>query len=347
MNNYSTPMKEQEKPPLEEGSLSNGEQAESRKQEPGTPAQHNQPFPPMTPTFFGTPQSPSTWPSYYPGTPPPWAAPPSRRSSPWPWFILAMALLFMLVFGGALFVLGGIGLNVAGYTNSVTDTRNFTMATNPTLVLNNDTGSMHVRGLSGSNQIAIQTTRHSGPWGNVNDITVSYTQNSAANTLTVNVSRTNPGGWFNGMGVDFDITVPSTAALQLKTNTGSIDVNGVSGELVLTSNTGSVSASNGAASGHTQLKTNTGSVTFNGSIGTTGTYQFETNTGSINVTLPAESAFHVTAATDTGTITTNFVGVTVQHRQVVGADAQGDVGTSPQAEVSMRTNTGSINLFQR
>jgi len=95
------------------------------------------------------------------------------------------------------------------------------------------------------------------------------------------------------------------------------------------------------------LITNTGSITFNGSIGESGTYQFQTNTGSVNVTLPGGSVFHVDASTDTGSINTTFPGVTVQQHQFVGADVHSDVGNAPQATISLRTNTGTINLYQR
>jgi hypothetical protein len=176
---------------------------------------------------------------------------------------------------------------------------------------------------------------------------VSYSQNTEANTVTVNVERTSRFNSFGSTSVDFDVTVPSAATLQLKTNTGSIDVTGVSGHMVLVSNTGSIEARDGKLSGTSQLMTNTGSITFNGSIDRSGSYQFITNTGSVDVTLPTESVFHVDASTDTGSINTNFAGVMVQPHQFTGADAHGDVGSSPQATVSLRTNTGSINLFQR
>jgi DUF4097 and DUF4098 domain-containing protein YvlB len=78
-----------------------------------------------------------------------------------------------------------------------------------------------------------------------------------------------------------------------------------------------------------------------------GTYTFTTDTGSVNVTLPAQSVFHVDASTSTGSINTNFPGVIVQHHQVTGADAHGDVGAAPQATLTLSTSTGSINLYQR
>lgn len=116
--------------------------------------------------------------------------------------------------------------------------------------------------------------------------------------------------------------------------------------MALSSNTGSVEVSGGTVRGDTALITNTGSVTFNGAIEQSGIYTFTTDTGSVNVTLPAESVFHVDASTDTGSINTNFPGIVVQHRQVVGSDAHGDVGSSPQATITLRTSTGSINLYQ-
>jgi DUF4097 and DUF4098 domain-containing protein YvlB len=220
------------------------------------------------------------------------------------------------------------------------ETRHFEVAANPTLILNNDTGSIHVRAGPSGNEVFIQATKHSGLWGSPNTIRVSYTQNTEANTVTVNVER--QSHFFEWDRVDFDVTIPSPATLQLKTATGSIDVRGVSGEMVLLCNSGSIEASDGTVSGQTQLVTHTGSVTFTGAIDRSGSYRFETTSGSVKVTLPSESVFHVEASAMTGSIHTNFPGVTVQHRHTAG-----DVGSSPQETISLRTVTGSIKLYQR
>jgi hypothetical protein len=116
--------------------------------------------------------------------------------------------------------------------------------------------------------------------------------------------------------------------------------------MTVRSNTGSVEVRDGTLGSGSLLNTNTGSITFNGSIGQTGSYQFSTNTGSINVTLPAGSSFHFDATTDTGSITSDFPGVIVQHQNFTGAAAHSDVGSEPQAIVTMSTNTGSINLHE-
>jgi hypothetical protein len=118
------------------------------------------------------------------------------------------------------------------------ETRHFEVAANPTLILNNDTGSIHVRAGPSGNEVFIQVTKHSGLWGSPNDIRVIYTQNTEANTITVNVDR--QSHFFDWGKVNFDVTIPSAATLQLKTATGSIDVSGVSGEMVLSCNSGSI-----------------------------------------------------------------------------------------------------------
>lgn len=293
--------------------------------------------PPYTPYYVR--------PGYYPG--PGWQpvyGPPPRRHSPWPWIILAVVLI--LAFTGVLSMFAAIGYNFAGYTSSSPETRYFTVTANPTVVINNDIGSIQVRaGGTGSN-ITVLATKHAAFGGNVNDVQVSYNQAIEANTITINVDRTTNANFFNSPSVDFDVTVPSNAALELKTNTGGINVFGVAGRMSLTSNTGSVDVSDGVLTSSSTLNSNTGSITFNGSIGKTGAYQFTTNTGSVNVTLPANSVFHVDATTDTGSITSDFPGVTVNHPNFTGAVAHGDVGSSPQAMVTLRTNTGSINVHQ-
>ena len=297
------------------------------------------------------PAQPPVWMGYAPDAPPSWAWQPGRypaysqrRPSRWPWIVLTLFLLFLLISGGMVVLFGVFGFT--GYANSATEMQTFTMNIYPKLVLNNDIGSIHVRATSSGNVITVQATKHSSSWTNLNDIQMSYAQNTATNTVTVNVDRLNTPTFFTALNVDFDVTVPSAAALQLKTNTGSINVSGVSGQMELSSNTGSLEVNDGTVGGNTELTTNTGSVTFNGTIEQSGIYTFTTDTGSVNVTLPAESVFHVDASAATGSINTNFPGVVVQHRQLVGSDAHGDVGASPQATISLRTSTGSINLYQ-
>src|SRR6266496_1611274 len=226
---------------------------------------------------------PGQQPVYGPYYGPPYA-PPHRRHIVWPWIVLAVFLTLTFTWLGGL-AFGTIGFNFSGYPNSVTEIpRHFAVSATPTVVINNDIGSIHVQSGGTGSDVTIQATKHAGAGNNVNDVQVSYDQNSADNTITVNVERTTGFNFFNSPSVDFVVTVPSSAALELKTNTGGLDVSGVSGRMSLRSNTGSVGMRDGVLTASSILQSNTGSITFNGSISQTGSYQFMTNTGSVNVT---------------------------------------------------------------
>lgn len=351
MSEQEIPVKEQALPVSEEGVTGTEERTpEEYAQQAIPPPKYEQVWPTTPPPFKPYAQSPYTWPMYADGVGPQWSrgGPYAsltymRRRSHWPWIVLVIVLLLVFLTGGAFFLVSSLGYTSGSTT---TTTQHYTVSANPTIVLNNDTGRVHVRAGTSSSDVTIQSTKHTNWWGNASDVNVTYAQDMANNTVTVNVERPNTVSSFTSTSVDFDLTVPSTAAMQLKTNTGSLDVSGVSGQLVLTSNTGSVQASGVTLSANSQLLTNTGSVTFTGSLSQTGTYQFQTNTGSVNVTIPGSSVFHVDASTDTGSINTNFPGVVVERHQFTGADAHGDVGSTPQATITLRTNTGSINLYQ-
>ena len=285
-----------------------------------------------------------------PGAYPPWQTgyrPPRKSLGRNPWFWIGLSLLLVLLLaGGVTALVVALGSNLGGYTGHIATTHTYTVSDQPRLVINNDIGNLQVRASSAARTISIQETKYIGVGTDQNDLVIGYSQDTANNTVTVNVTRTSTFNLFNAPRADFDVTVPATSDLSLKTNTGTIDVSGISGQLVLSSNTGSVRASSGTLSGSSMLTSNTGLVTFNGSIAASGSYTFQTNTGTVNVSLPGETAFRVDATTDTGSISTNFPGLTVDHPNPMGAQVHGSVGTSPTAILLLKTNTGSITLNQ-
>lgn len=267
---------------------------------------------------------------------------PRKRRRRWPWVVGCLIVLLVLL---AVLGLGVVGLGYVFHLGpSTTTTRHFTVGTHPTIVINNDVGTILVHTGGIASVVTIAETRSGTLFGgSPNNVQVSYAQSNGGNIISVNVNRPGGSSFFNSSSVDFDVSAPNTADLQLKTSTGSVNVNGISGQMSLSSNTGSVSATQVNLTGSSTLKTNTGSVDFSGTIGTTGTYQFESNTGSVNVTLPRSASFHLNAKTDTGSFNTDFPGIHVQHN-TVGSSASSDVGTSPGASLILTTNTGSINL---
>ncbi|MFL5655382.1 MAG: DUF4097 family beta strand repeat-containing protein [Ktedonobacteraceae bacterium] len=267
-----------------------------------------------------------------------------RRRGPRGCIIALVTVLIILCLSGIGigFGIAGIGYSFPRFGPGVTEARSFTVGTSPHLIINDPVGAIHVHTGTTNNQVSIQATKQStGIGGNPSDIHVSYNESSDNNTITVNVDY---GPSFMGFkSVDFNISVPGASDLNVNTNTGSIDVSGINGQMSLTSNTGSINATQDDLTSSSTLKTDTGSVTFDGKIASTGSYQFLTNTGSVNVTLPGDTSFHVDASTDTGSVNSNFPGVSpIKHD--IGSEVHADVGNSPSATLMLKTNTGSINL---
>jgi len=255
-----------------------------------------------------------------------------------------IALVVLLLCSGLAIagtILGFVGI----FRHSVTDpVKTYQVASNPRLILNDNAGSVTINSGSQSS-IAVQTTRYSSFIGNINDVKVQESLDSANNTLTVTVNQPGAQNFFNVSGVDFTITLPNSANLQITTNAGSIHVSGVSGTMSLNTNAGSISVTGAALSDSSTFKTDAGSIDFSGSIGASGIYDFETNAGSLTVTLPSTPGFHLNASTDAGSITTSFP-TTVNHNGA-GASINGDVGTTPQSTLTLKTNAGSITLNER
>lgn len=259
-----------------------------------------------------------------------------------------IAFVTVLVLFSLLAAVGGFVFYRFGSTAfgpGVTENHTYQVSTtsSPTLVINDPVGTVHVHS-SKSSTVSIQATKRTeGFGGNPNNIHVIYNDNTQTNTITVTVDN---GPRFLGVPlVDFNITVPDAANLNLKSDTGSIDVTGVTGQMSLQSNTGSITAEQDNLTTSSQLTTDTGSVTFNGTLAQNSSYVFSTNTGSVHVTLPADSTFHVDAKTDTGSFHSDFPGLNPD-KSGVGNEVHGDVGNSPNTNLTLTTNTGSIDLNQ-
>ena len=236
---------------------------------------------------------------------------------------------------------GGIPSGLRNVATISSETHTYAVSAIPRLVINDNTGTVTIHTGGSGSQVTIQATKHFQSFGSAP--TVKYGQDG--NTINATVKNQNESFLnFGTNNVDFNVTIPTNADLDVHTDTGTINVTGVSGTMSLITDTGSITANQDTLSGPSTLKTDTGSVTFAGSIGTSGSYQFSTDTGSVNATLPANSSFHMEASTDTGSINSDFSGVNVQKQDVTGSTARGDVGSNPGATLTLKTNTGSINL---
>lgn len=224
--------------------------------------------------------------------------------------------------------------------------RRFSVREHPRIVVDNDFGSIHVRGEGQGNEVSIQATQRN--WLLLGETAapaqIHYEQNNDDNSVTITVERSGAG--LSVTEVILNITIPWYTDLNLSTKAGSVDVITVTGQMSLHTNAGSINVQQSTLAGNSSVQTNAGSVSFEGAIDPQGVYQLMTNTGSVHVVLPGNTAFHVDARTDIGSITTNVPGVLVTRLNYLNSEAHGDVGNPPRGSITLRSNLGSIYLQQ-
>lgn len=147
-------------------------------------------------------------------------------------------------------------------------------------------------------------------------------------------------------GGTFDITVPALTDLKVDTNSWGLQVEGVTGQMILTTNSGALTVSNCHLSGPSLLRSNGGAITFQSTLDPGGIAQFDNNSGPITVNLPQSANVHLDAAATNGTITSNISQASVQPSGS-GAELHTDLGAAPRAILSLFNNQGTITINEQ
>jgi hypothetical protein len=293
----------------------------------------------------------------------------SMAQSPRGWRALAGAAGF----AGVLAVLVALQSPVTpGPVQIAPDTKVFSVSSQPTLVFDHSIGSVHI--VPGpDHQVSIKETDN----GETDAITANYAQHGDTITVTVDIQT----GLFQDTWVDFDVSAPKNAGLKttlatgtltasdlsgpialsgtngsiwatnltgsinLQTQSGSINLTNVSGQVSAATQNGTITTTATQLAGHSTVRAENGTINFHGTLSRTGHALFQNGNGAVGLTLPATSAFAVSATTASGSINTDFPGVTVSH-QSGGSEAHGTVGASPRGQLTIRTAGGSIDLHQ-
>lgn len=265
---------------------------------------------------------------------------PTRRRSFGPLFWIIGILIIIALMGGGMqwrYSDGGRDFSTIPMSKhrsfmQMGPVQTFSVGIHPTIVVNYPNGDIHV---------------HSG--GNVNTVAVQVTGMGAD---APNIQQDNNGSLIiTGANSDefahtnIDITVANEADLVLQTTSGDIDVQGVDGQMQLTSEDGSIILRQVALARNSVVKADSGSITFEGSLDSQGTSQFETGSGTVDVTLPSDASYHLHVFSDGGTFNSDFpLNLSSSNNNTI--DAKTDVGKSPSSTLTLTTATGSINLLQ-
>lgn len=245
-----------------------------------------------------------------------------RRRHRWLWAVIIVVIVLALLSGGGYFS------NSAFSKTQALPQQTFSVSGTPNLVINDATGTVKIQ-RGDSNSVVIDATAHGSLFSNPGSDTVDVKQDG--NILKVLVGQ--DGSIFNHGSVDLDITLPQTSNLQVTVNAGSLDVNGVSGQMDLKVDAGALNFENGTISGQSVFKDDAGAINFNGSIAANGNYDFEDNAGAINLTLPSSVPFTLDASSDVGKVNNDF--------------GSNTIGDNPTSTVHVHTDVGAVNIHQQ
>jgi hypothetical protein len=277
-------------------------------------------------------------------------APPRPRQPWYRWVIstpvgilVLIGLLCLLSAGGVFLLLGHV------VTHTQTTTRAFSVTAAPTLIVHDTAGSVTVKA-GQADTITVQITKKvtttlvGSAQGDFDQLAVQV--NQAGNTITAEALFAPGGGLSPERLVDLLIQVPAPASLNLQVVTGTLDLEGVSGLVKATVETGKVQATMGKVADGSEIHVTTGSITLNGAIDAGAALTLRADTGNVEVSLPASTSAHVDASTQIGKL--NITGWSLKvARSGTGASASGDLGTAPRGTITIRVGTGEVSLTAR
>ena len=151
----------------------------------------------------------------------------------------------------------------------------------------------------------------------------------------------NWGSHNNPASVEYTLTVPRTARLdEIKLINGSLDVNGVSGEVSASCINGRLEAHNLA--GRARLSTINGHLDARFDQLAGHLVELSSVNGSVELTIPSDSKAELEASTVSGGIKNDF-GLHVNHHQFVGHDLRGELGAGG-THIKLENVNGRIEI---
>ena len=169
----------------------------------------------------------------------------------------------------------------------------------------------------------------------------------SADNIDINVLRDNRGQMDAGE-VNFRIWVPVNSAVDIETRRGNITVHGVQGAMVRARifTSGDIELS-GIRASRVMAENTTGDIFFDGELLGGGTYEFKSYKGNINIRIPSDSEFRLTATAPTsrsialGSFSNAGLSFNGDGRKVVGSVGDG------RASLTITNFQGSISFIRR
>lgn len=338
-----------------------GTQPPSEPQQPGygdpeaqarAAAERNAPPQPAAPPWQETPSYTPPYQQTGPQFPPYQPPSPQRRSRWYVWLIggclalVAVSILGCAVLGG---VFAGYLIHVANEVPvSETTTQSFSITGTPSLDIQDTSGNVEV--VAGSaNIVNVEVTRSvraatsDDARSDLQRIRVEVTQ--AGNTIRVTTNFDALDGFGRQPRVDLTLTVPPTTNISTQVTAGELHITGISGLFSTNVVAGNLEADSVTVADGSRLHVTTGDLDFAGALSAGGSLEVSVDTGRASLELPASTAAHLDARTNVGSIDISDWPLSAS-KDNIGASATGDLGTNPQGTITIRVQTGNIDIAQ-
>ncbi len=230
--------------------------------------------------------------------------------------------------------------------------QDFKVGAHPTIIVESSAGGVEL-GAGPAGSVHVEAERQADSEEQARKLEVQMQQ--TGNTVRI-VYKHKSFGWHDGGSVQFRITAPADARLEvetggggvsargfaggikIETGGGGIDIDGASGALSLRSGGGGIEVRH--VNGTVDVSTGGGSVRVEGAL--SGKNRVETGGGSIHVAVPESSRLAVDASTGGGSAHNEF-GLASDGERHSGR-FHGNIGDGAGGSLEIRTGGGSIRL---
>ncbi len=267
--------------------------------------------------------------------------------------IIALALLTLaLLLTAACSLVASAGQQSGTGQVSSTVTEDFTVGAAPELVASSQVGAISVQA-GDAGKISVEAIKRARNQGALDRIEVGITQDGNVVRLEYQVPQGLGGISSGDPNVEFRVTAPAgtkailttetgaievlglTSGVTARTTTGAISTRGVKGLQTLTATTGGIAVA--SADGTVQATTVTGGIDVDGLL--VGENWARATTGAVTVRLPASASLKLSAK---GTTVQNDFGLSAQ-----GGKLGGSIGAGTGGSLDATTTTGLVQVVKK
>jgi DUF4097 and DUF4098 domain-containing protein YvlB len=223
-----------------------------------------------------------------------------------------------------------LGAHASDHRGDLTEEfhQTYTLAADGRVELDNINGSVHIASWD-RNEVKVDAIKSADSKERLDEAKIEVEASSdriSIRTHYPNHDQTwNWGSHNNPASVEYTLTVPRKVRLdEIKLINGSLDINGVSGEVQAECINGKLEAHNLAGRAHLSTINGRLEARFDQLSGSS--VELNSVNGSLALTIPSDSRAAIDASTVSGGIDNDF-GLKVNHHQWVGHDLRGELGT--------------------